>query len=237
VVVERKANKRSHRAFVALAAAATAQAIVSSARAQMIYEPFNNGAVGTALGNQQNPMTGTVWVSSGTGTDPSIASGSISPPAGLSQPTAGNQLQLTNSIGSSGQSRVDRIDVPYQSSGDLYYSCDLKVSDLTAVSYQTTGSFLAGFNQSQAINDVVNFAGARLQYRRDPNDTTRYQVGIRNDVNAAIGTAPQAWESANHAVGDTVFLVARYHFNPSTLTDDVASLWINPGAADYGAGA
>src|SRR5439155_15824515 len=33
----------------------------------------------------------------------------------------------------------------------------------------------------------------------------------------------------------TIFIVGRYQFNTSSLTDDIASLWINPSLATFGA--
>ena len=43
------------------------------------------------------------------------------------------------------------------------------------------------------------------------------------------------WAPDDFVEGETLFIVARYTFNPTTTTDDQVDLWINPDPASFGA--
>jgi hypothetical protein len=119
-------------------------------------------------------------------------------------------------------------------SGTIYYSMLLNVLDLTNAT--TAGGFLAGFNNSAGTATTsITQSGTRLQIRRSLVDTTKYNVGVRNDVSATTGTSTIAWDTNEYAVGDTLFIVGQYEFNTLNSTDDLARLWINPNPADMGA--
>jgi hypothetical protein len=57
---------------------------------------------------------------------------------------------------------------------------------------------------------------------RDPSDPTKYQLG----VGVATANALRVFDTANsYGVGDTLYVIGSYTFNPST-DDDVAKLYV-----------
>jgi hypothetical protein len=100
----------------------------------------------------------------------------------------------------------------------------------------TSGAFIAGFNNSTGTATTsITQAGARLQIRKDLSDATKFNLGVRSDVSASTGTSTIAWDTIQHAVGETIFVVGEYEFNQSSSTDDVSRMWINPDPNDLGA--
>src|SRR3954464_6465152 len=112
------------RKFVAAAAAALTLGLSATAHAAVFYEPFNYTPGN--LGLNVNPG-GATWYSSATsGTDDrvQVVSGSLSTP--------GMPDSVGNSVALGGAGRTDRIVVgPNRSSGSVYYSLLMKVTDLT----------------------------------------------------------------------------------------------------------
>jgi hypothetical protein len=119
----------------------------------------------------------------------------------------------------------------------VYYSLMVKVTDLAGAS--TSGVFVAGFSNSAATaTSSISQAGTRLQIRANPTDPGKFNLGIRNDNFGADRNSPIVWDTTDFAPGPdsgVVFVVAAYAFNSATNTDDVASLWINPDPATFGA--
>ncbi len=182
------------------------------------------------LGGKANPLP---WTIAGNGVDALITAGSLSV-IGLQAPV-GNSVTLSGTAASNGM--VDRIGLGGGgsfSSGSLYYSLILRVTDLTGLS--TSGAFVAGFNQlAPNSTSGVTRAVARLQFRATDATATRFNLGIRCDV-WSPNTSTVAWDTTAFAPGPTpIFIVARYTFNTASITDDVASLWVNPSPSTFGA--
>ena len=217
---------------------------VQPVSAQLVYEPFSYGsaAVGTNLANLTgsptfagyvNPMSGTTWFDTNTSTavaeEVTLAGSSLAMPSGF-YPAVGGSGQINNASPPSGHTARLAIAPFGFTSGTIYYSMAFQVTDLGAIT--ATGGFFAGFNNTpgtQATNPSV--VGARLQLRLDPNDATKFNVGIRPNS----GSIAPAFDATPFAVGDTVFVVGAYTINPSTA-DDVSSLWVNPSSSTFGAG-
>ncbi|MCX8091081.1 MAG: PEP-CTERM sorting domain-containing protein [Verrucomicrobiae bacterium] len=194
-------------------------------RGAALYEGFNYTA-GLSLGGL-SPQPGSTWVlgnAGGAGPEYGITNLNLTYP-GLA-PSIGNALWVHKTA------KVERIwstDLPAAvSSGSIYYSLLLRVTDLTGLNQTSTaGAFFCGFNNAApTATSTVGFAGARLQllHGADPN---HYRVGIRNDV-VSGNSANIAYATAEFTTADTLFLVLGYTFNTGSATDDVASLWINP---------
>jgi hypothetical protein len=109
----------------------------------------------------------------------------------------------------------------------VWYSFAVKVTELGALT--ADGGYFAGLRQSNTESDPVTRFGATLHLR--PFDTG-FNLGIRQ---RSSGTSPGEWDPTTLAVGDTVFVVGNYQFNPGA-DDDVANLWVNPAAASFGSG-
>src|SRR5258706_5841185 len=121
------------------------------AQAALLYDGFDYVA-GAALSGQTNnnvqpPLTwafvGTAGGANGT-LDPKIGAGSLTYP-GLPASVGNSVLTDRNQTG------VSRIALPSaQTTGTVYYSMIVKVTDITALTNTTTGSFLAGLNNTTA---------------------------------------------------------------------------------------
>jgi hypothetical protein len=194
----------------------------------LVYEPFAYSP-GTLLG-QANTTTDTNWLLAGTGTTAiNVASGNLVPPPGLAS-ALGNLLTITGIGDSSGASNR----LAFASTGGavappatVYFSFLLRVDDLTG-STNTTGGFFIGLNNTGNVSQSNNVGtvAARLQMRIDPNDGTKYNLGIFNNRNAMA--ASESWSSTPLNVGETLFIVGACALNEG-LSNDVSSLWINPG--------
>jgi hypothetical protein len=220
---------------IVAAALLSAAAAASPVCASVIYEPFNYGA-GNLSGNTgwTRTTTGTTDVAVVAGTGPLY-------PDQTNNPNTGNFAQMGMAGGVSTRFDIGNVNAGAvhlgsfpSGSGTLFYSMALKMTDLTSAT--TGGGFVAGFNNSAgtAVSTVTQ-AGARLQIRRDLVDSTKYNLGVRNDVSSTTGTSALAWDTTQFATGDTVFVVEEYEFNLASTTDDVARLWINPALTDFAA--
>ena len=183
------------------------------------------------LGGKANPLP---WTLAGGGVDALITAGSLSI-TGLPAPV-GNSVALSGATASNGM--VDRIALGASgsySSGSLYYSLILRVTDLTGLS--ASGGFVAGFNQLvPSSTSGVTRAVARLQIRATDATATRFNLGIRSD-NSGGSSSPIVWDMTQFAAGPTpILVVAGYRFNTASAVDDVASLWINPDPSTFGPG-
>jgi autotransporter-associated beta strand protein len=205
-------------------------AFATQARAQLFYEPFDM-PVGTLNGNV-NAMTGHGYTLVNGTIDMNVAATNLAPASGLSQPIGANSVQLAGGPGA--PATADRTDLGFFSSGDMYYSLTLKVNDISGAN-TVNGAFCAGFSPlSSSFTDNVTFAGARLILRKSPTDATKFNVGIRNDVNSA-GNSPIVFDTTPRDPAQSVFLVVRYRFNPNSQSDDEAGLWVNPSPTTFGA--
>ena len=215
-----------------------AAAILLSAAAQVsastIYEQFDypTGALGTVGAPTWTPTTAGTGDISVISTDPSLQYTDANALYGTTIGTpAGNDVSIPNSAAKS--DRIATTGLP-TGSGTLFYSLLMKVTNLTGVT--TSGAFIAGFNNSAGTATTsITQAGARLQIRKDAADGTKFNLGVRSDVSASTGTSVIAWDTAQHAVGETVFVVGEYEFNQASSTDDVSRMWINPDPSDLGA--
>ncbi len=186
-----------------------AAAGLATAHAQLIaYDSFNYTVGGNLAGNTLAP--GNTWGIQNTGTPPSVASGNLTV-TGLTA-SAGNQVSMP---GGNFQEAV--LSYTAQSTGTIYFSFALSLSSQpTATSY----SFGLNNNTSFAATVWLQASG------------TGYKIGLGN---RSSGTVP-VYDSTEIALNQTVFLVGSYQI-VSGATNDVSSLWINPSAATFAAGA
>jgi hypothetical protein len=204
-----------------------ALACACPARAALLYDGFDY-ASGVALSGQTNnnvqpPLT---WAYVGTGTnsaDPKTTTGSLTY-AGLPA-SVGNSI-LTDRT----QTGVSRIALPSaQTAGTVYYSMIVRVNDVTNLTNTTTGSFLAGLNNTTGAGSSITAAGASLMIHRDAVDTAGYNLGIA----VSTANADRVFETVDRTAGQALFVVAAYQFGPNA-DDDNSYLWINPAAGTFG---
>jgi hypothetical protein len=113
-------------------------------------------------------------------------------------------------------------------SGTLYCSVAFKVTSLGALS--TAGGYVAGFNNSRGTQPGTPFVlGLRILTRA--TGAGGFNLGVAKDT---TNTANWVWATNVLSPNQTIFLVGSYTFNASNSTDDVAMLWINPSAVDFG---
>jgi len=186
-------------------------------------EPFNYPA-GANLGGQVNPAFLT-WDDVGTSTAGpyvTLAAGNLSI-AGL--PAAmGNCIQF----GGLGKSvRFSFAPSSVVTTGTVYYSFALKVTDSTGLT--SSGIFIAGFNNtmgSQTSQPTV--IGTRVYIR---SATGGFNLGVSKNSSTSTDWV---WDSRVFTNDQVVFVVGGYTFNPSSSTDDVSSLWLNPSPSTFG---
>jgi hypothetical protein len=223
---------KRHLAAVVAAASVSAAAFATTASAAIFFEPFDYGAGN--LGLNVNPSVNQTWYSSATsGTDDrvQVVAGSLSAPAGLPAST-GN----TSSFG--GDGRTDRISMGLGNitSGSVFYSLLLNVSNLTGTA--AGGATVFGFNntvQTALNHDTAGQPTAiagRLIIRPLASDpTNRYEIGIHKSA----GTTGQfVFAPGDFGLSDTIFLVGRYTYNTGGTTDDTFDLWVNPAGSTFG---
>ncbi|MGZ4965118.1 MAG: TIGR02597 family protein, partial [Limisphaerales bacterium] len=186
------------------------------------YEPFNYVG-GTVLAGQSNPI-GIKWDEIGTST------------AGSSIQVSTGNLTTTNLLASTGNSihfgglgKSVRFSFPSgttQTSGTLYYSYLLKITDLTGMS--SSGVFVAGFNNSTGTQTgQPTEVGTRLYLRTAGGG---FNVGMSKDSSTA---ADWVWDPRVFTTSDTVFLVGAYTINSGSTTNDLAQMWINPNTNSF----
>ncbi|MEC4004051.1 T9SS type A sorting domain-containing protein [Flavobacterium sp. SUN052] len=165
--------------------------------------PFYEGFDYTAAGALQTQLG---WTALNTGDDLLIGTGSLTY-TGIPSST-GNKVTF-------GGAGIDSSkDFAVQTTGSVYYSFLLNVTDLTAVT-STTGGYSAGF-----ISTGSTF-GATFWLKKI--DASTFNIGVNprtTAANAVFGTAA-------YNINQTYLIVVNYTFNASTA-DDVVKLWINP---------
>lgn len=186
--------------------------VVAASAGLIAYEPFDYTA------GQLLTAASPLWVINGTGNDVNIASGNLNVP-GLPAPV-GNSI--TNGGGGAGV----RYNLPSAIiDGDLYYSFAMRI-DSVGTLFTSTSSFIAAFDDGGS----TTVYGARLMPRTN-TIPGQFNLGLGK---TASGAASAIWATNDFVEGETIFIVARYTFNPTTTSDDQADLWINPSPADFG---
>lgn len=189
--------------------------------------PIYTNLVGQVTNNGPN------WVYAGSATSvndqPYINAGSLSyPPLA---PSIGNSVGFGN-IGSSGMAA--RLNLPSAvSSGTLYYSFIVKLTDITGIS--ASGIFWIGFNNSAGSQTTVpTVVGTRVVTRADG---AGFNIGLDKSSGsvASFQWYPDNVTPTRFNVGDTIFIVGSYTFNTGSSSDDVSQMWINPAPADFAA--
>ena len=183
-----------------------------------VYEPFSYPVGDLAAQGG--------WVLTA-GTNPKVQAGSLAVP-GLMPATDGNSLVFGNS-----QMEVRRFmknEADFYTpgvgeyNGQYWYSLAFKVTDLGSLN--TDGDFIAAFSSTNQTTEY----GGRLYLRKDPlGSPNGYNIGVSKDSAAA---ADSAWSSTVYLVGQTNFVVCRYHTG-DTAEDTL--LWINPDPSTYSA--
>jgi autotransporter-associated beta strand protein len=252
-----RCSRRCSRAvFVAARAAGLlpVDLAAADASAQMVYEPFDYGstAVGTPLANltgtsptftgYTNPSNSVAWYDANTtasgsgGSELTLAGGNLSPtiPAsqGLAAP-AGGMLRYNVDTAASRSARL-MLGPGVVSSGTVYYSMLFRVTDVGALN-AGGGAFFASFNDSPGSFTPGNNPSsdpARLQIRLGA-DSSHIQVGVKGNSNATADYSTGSF-GAGATNPDMIFVVLGYTFKPGT-SDDVNSIWINPGSTSFGA--
>lgn len=154
-----------------------------------VSEPFNYNA-GTTLNTSQ------MWTNTSTANDEiTTVSGSLSY-TGIAS--------TDNSVSFAGTGSDTRLPFTDTTSGQLYTSFLVSVTDLTGIS--TTGS-----TYFVALSNATNvFTVARIYFK---TDGTLYQYGISPTVN----TTDIVWSTNTYAVGTTQYLVLSYNFSSNAL--------------------
>jgi hypothetical protein len=189
--------------------------------------PIYTNLVGQVTNNGAN------WVYAGfpntTTNQPYIVSGSLSyPPLA---PSVGNSVGFGNNSGSgTTNGMAARLNLPSAvSSGTLYYSFIMKLTDITAIS--TSGVFWAGFNNSAGAQTTLpSIVATRVVTRAAGSG--QYQIGLDKSSSAP---ASFQWDPAIRNVDDVLFVVGSYTFSTASTTDDLSQLWVNPASGDFGA--
>jgi hypothetical protein len=200
---------------------------VASAPAAMLYEPFNYTS-GQRLSGQTdtNVTPNQAWNLVGTvNTDPTVTTGSLSyPGVPVDTDSPGNSALTDRSL-----ANASRINLPAAAaSGTVYYSMVVRATDLTNFSTSTatgitsTGSFFAGFSNTQGAGTSITSAGAPLMVHRDPNNASRFQLGI----GVATGNAFRQFDTAHsYGTSDTLFVVGSYSLVAGS-DNDSANLYV-----------
>jgi hypothetical protein len=163
--------------------------------------------------------------------DPTIAAGSLNHPDRV--PNAGNSAQLTGT-GASGSSKLPHSMT--RTTGRVYYSMLVNVSNITGLNDTAAGSFFAGFQPHTQVSPAVTSiatGGGNLLIHRDLDNANAYNLGVAASAGGA-GNADRVFDTTEFAQGQTVFVVVAYQMNPGT-NDDEAFLWLNPDPSTYGA--
>jgi hypothetical protein len=195
-----------------------------------IYEPFADAtgiggtsySVGAIVPGQNNGPLGATWSAAGpVGVDNTIAAGDLSI-GGLSS-SSGGSMEYGVSSGPSARLNLGSS----FTSGSLYYSFGLKVTDLGSLG--TSGGFAVAFNNSQGAQGTTpSVVTACLMMRSIAGQPGDFNIGVRK----ATGTP--AWSPTTFHLNDVIFVVGSYTFNTGTTTDDVAKMWLNPDPLTFG---
>ena len=186
-------------------------------------EPFNYPA-GANLGGQTAACFLT-WDDVGTstaGSYVSVVAGNLSA-TGLPAST-GNSVRF-GGLGKS--ARFSFAPNAVVTSGPLYYSFLLKVLDTNGLN--SGGIFIAGFNNTSGTQTTQpTVICTRLYIRSAPGG---FNLGL---AKSSSTPTDWVWDSRVFTTSQVLFIVGGYLFNTGSASDDVASLWINPAASDFG---
>lgn len=131
---------------------------------------------------------------------------------------------LASSVGNcytwSQQPGTVRLSVDPVGSGSLYCSFALRVGQ---VGNFTGAECIAGFTTG-----ITTLYAPRINLVA--NSPTTYQIGLSKQSGSSAGIlAPDIFSTS-----DTVFVIARYTFNPNSSMDDTCDLWLNPAPSSFG---
>ncbi|NLD63911.1 MAG: DUF5017 domain-containing protein, partial [Bacteroidales bacterium] len=168
------------------------------------YEGFEY-TIGTGLQTQGG------WTPINTGDDLLITEGSLSYPGYIA--SKGNKVAFAGK----GIDALKSI-TPY-STGTIYYSFILKVTDISSATDPNAGYFI-GFAQNS------NNFGSTIWIKKN-GDNFNIGIAARTSVDAVL------YSTETFTINTEMLLVAAYQLN-SEAGDDVASLWINPQSSSFG---
>jgi hypothetical protein len=186
------------------------------------YLAPNNDTSGTPNPGQHNVAYNVDWRYAGPTTGarnaPFISSGSLT--------VAGMPASVGNSVGLDqtqlGSSRI-QVTPAAINTGTVYWSGYLKVDALATTNIP--GMLVGGFNNIAGPGALPGSVGACLRVKTDPADSGKFLIGTA--MNSGTGAGNVQLETAGHAFGETVFVVAAYTFVAGS-NNDMAQMWINP---------
>ncbi len=122
---------------------------------------------------------------------------------------------------------MGRMALPFQiTSGQVYFSFLLKVTDVSSLSTSSTPNMFAAFGDNVGSQ---NAALARAEsYVVAKKSGAGYLLGIGKNKPS---TANSVYDTTVRNVGDVLFVIGRYDYDTS---GHPASLWINPAATAFG---
>src|SRR5712671_2828431 len=144
---------------------------------------------------------------------------------------------LTGPIWFPATSQLPPAFIPTVSSGKIYYSFLLKITDLGSL---TTSGPNAPF--------FTAITGGTFTGTAEPNllvagvvakkaDTGKYVLGVKKASAGIVysGNSGGPTTETTNAIGDVVFVVASYEFipGPGVGTGDKARIWINPDSSTF----
>jgi hypothetical protein len=177
----------------------------------LLYEPFDYPNVGGPV-SVNDPVKWIVSAGSGSN-DFNVEQGNLSS-AGLAAPTGRSGV-----CGGAGFAVRRRFD-PGVESGAVYFSALFRINEIG-----TTWTGTASQVGALTASDNTSF---RLQVMVQSNPPSGYRIGVQKGGSGSTATMG----TPIFAPGETVFLVGKYDF---TVSPSVATLWVNPAAATYGA--
>ena len=166
------------------------------------YEAFDY-TVSENLADQTN------WMGANTGDNILIAAGNLD--------VAGLQASTGNKVSFSGGGIDHILECTSQSTGKVFYSFAIKVTDVASAT-SGNGGYLSGLASSN-----TNY-GATFWLKKDG---TQYVIGL----NRKTSPGQTQFTTTKYNVDDVVYIVGRYD-----LDTDEAKLWVNPSSGDFGSG-
>ena len=165
------------------------------------YNPFNY-TVGATLGTQPS------WTSTGTGDEITVIAGNLNY---LGLPSTGNSISFA------GTGIDNLLPITDNTTGTVYYSFLLNVTDISAVT-NITGGYLAGFSESALVSSF----GATLWTKQV--DATTYNLGIETRTSTGVNTT---FTTNAYTAGDTHLIVVGYTFVDGP-NNDIVNLYVDP---------
>ena len=246
----RVATRARHFILLLLAILTVSALPISASAGLLVYEPFADatayggtayttgadvtGANTPATASGQNNGTlvggggGATWYAAGATGGVNVAS-TVSATnlsvAGLADSSGGSMLYGA-AAGPSARVNVGST----ITSGSVYYSFALKVTDLGSLN--TSGGFVVGLNNAGgAQTNTPSVVSSVLMIRAVGSAASgNFNLGVRK------GTGTPDWSATVFNTADTnpIFVVGSYTFNADSTTDDVAKMWLNPDPSTFG---